>query len=156
MENEIDSESEKTRLLENALDAVVGIDEKSRIIFWNKNAETIFGWTKSEMLQKELIVIIPERYRAAHLEGIKRFSNTGIAKIQNQRIEIPGLRKNGEEFVMELTVSSMRTQYGLRFYSFMRDISDQKQNQFDLQQREKEFTQLANSIPQLMWMAESP
>lgn len=134
-------EDEKTSLLENALDAIVGIDENSIVTFWNENAENIFGWARNEILGKDLSLVIPERFRQAHRAGMKRFMNTGVAKIQNQRIEIPGLRRNGEEFIMELTVSAVNSPKGIRFFSFMRDISEQK-----LIQGRSEFLSRATNV----------
>ena len=128
-------ELESTSILENALDAVVGADEHNRIIFWNVHAETIFGWSKKEMLGKDMTdYIVPNEFRERHRAGMSRFIKTGISKIQNMRIEIPGLRRSGEVFPMELTVSSVLRGGHYRFYSFMRDVSDQKRTLEQLKQ----------------------
>ncbi|MES2962558.1 MAG: response regulator [Bdellovibrionota bacterium] len=127
------AEAEKTFILEHALDGVVATDEQNRVLFWNEHAERMFGWSKQEALGRDMTdLIVPERLRAGHRNGVKRFLQTGIAKIQNRRIEIPALRKSGEEFPMELTVSSVKTSEGFRFYSFVRDISEQKATALDL------------------------
>lgn len=155
-QNMPNSNSDQTDLLDNALDAIVGVDEHNLVLFWNKNAENIFGWLKAEILGRDMTdLIVPERFRQGHRMGMKRFIETGIAKIQNQRTEIPGLRKNGEEFPMELTVSSVKGSSGYRFYSFMRDITEQKRAEIKLRQSEDELRTLANSISQLAWMAHS-
>ncbi|CAN5491790.1 hypothetical protein BH10BDE1_BH10BDE1_23240 [soil metagenome] len=148
---DVETQDEKSLILEGALDAVVGVDENNLVIFWNRRAHQIFGWTKLEIVGRDMTdLIIPERFRQAHRSGIKRFIQSGIAVIQNRRVEISGLRKSGEEFSMELTVSSIKGPGGYRFYSFMRDVSEIKR---DKAQSEEELRTLANSIPQLAWMA---
>ena len=122
------AEHEQTHILENALDAVVATDEKNRVIFWNKNAEKIFGWSQTEMIGEDLTErIVPKRFREAHRKGVERFLETKIAKIQNRRIEISALRRSGEEFPIELTLSSVESNAKFRFYSFMRDLTVQNQ-----------------------------
>ncbi len=129
-------ELESTSILENALDAVVGVDEQNRVIFWNVHAEAIFGWSKKEMLGQDMTEhIVPNEYRKRHREGMKRFIETGIPKIQNRRIEIPGLHRSGKVFPMELTVSSVLSNGHFRFYSFMRDVSEQKRAIEQLKER---------------------
>lgn len=137
-------EHESTSILENALDAVVGVDDQNRVIFWNVHAAAIFGWSKEEMLGRDMTdFIIPHKFREHHRAGMKRFITTGIAKIQNKRIEIPGLRRSGEIFPMELTVSSVMNNGRYRFYSFMRDVSEQKKASSDLSLKS---TALENSL----------
>ncbi len=140
-------EDEKTNLLENAMDAVVRIDQSNTVTFWNKNAEKIFGWDKQEIIGQQLSMIVPERFRKAHAQGMRKFIETGVSKIQNQRIEIPGLRRNGEEFLMELTVASVQSSEGYRFYSFMRDISEQKRIQNLVAAEAKKLSLITNAIP---------
>ncbi|MES3038902.1 MAG: response regulator [Bdellovibrionota bacterium] len=119
------AEQERAILLENSLDAVVGADAENKVVYWNKHAELIFGWKKEEVLGHDMAdLIVPESYREHHRRGMNRFLTTGIAKIQNQRIEVPALRKGGEEFPVELTVTSIKTTEGFRFYSFVRDITE--------------------------------
>ena len=152
---ELSADSQKTFILEHALDAVVAVDDENRVTFWNEHAEKLFGWSKSEIMGRDMSdLIIPQQFRERHRAGIKRFVATGISRVQNRRLEIVGLRRNGEEFVMELTVSSLKTESGYLFYSFMRDISEMKEAQNAIKSSEATLAQLANSIPQLAWMAE--
>ena len=122
----VQAETEKSRLLENSLDAVVGAGPDEKILYWNRYAEIIFGWSKSEAVGQSMAeMIVPESYREAHRDGMARFLKTGESKIQNQRLEVPALRKNGTEFMVELTVTSMKAADGtFRFYSFIRDITE--------------------------------
>jgi PAS domain S-box-containing protein len=117
-------------VLENALDAVVGMDAKGCIIDWNAHAEMIFGWPRHEVLGQSLSdLIIPEHQREAHQRGLERYLASGQGPILNQRIEVTALRRSGEEFPVELTVTPLAAQGDHLFYSFIRDISEQKQIQ---------------------------
>jgi PAS domain S-box-containing protein len=143
-ELEASLEEEKTLLLDEALDAIVGINDKNKIIYWNKNAENIFGWQKEEALGQDLLIIIPERMRRQHLAGLNRLISTGTQRILNQRLEIPAVRKSGAEFLIELTVTSIQSSKGYNFFAFMRDISAQKQAQLQLEKAGKRATLLAS------------
>lgn len=120
------AESERSQLLENSLDAVIGVGADELVFYWNRYAEHIFGWTNEEALGKSMAeLIVPELFRGAHREGMLRFIKTGESKIQNRRIEVPALHKNGSQFTIELTITSMKTaESSYRFYSFIRDITD--------------------------------
>jgi PAS domain S-box-containing protein len=152
---ELNAESEKTVLLDNALDAVVGANEENQIIFWNKHAEQIFGWSKDEIMGSDLSEsIVPDRFRAAHRAGLKRFIETGIERIHNRRIEIPALRKNGEEFPLELSLTSVRSKSGYRFYSFMRDLTEVKNASQRLIESESKFRSLTEVLPAIVYIAD--
>lgn len=127
MEKEISGlESWHDIVLENALDAVVGINTSSVIFDWNKNAESIFGFTKSEVLGQSITLIIPAKYRDAHYRGMAKYLQTGIGPILNQRIELEALHKDGHTFPIELTVIPIKGKDKNLFYSFIRDITEQK------------------------------
>jgi PAS domain S-box-containing protein len=140
---ESSAEAEKTFILEHALDAVIATDSDNRVTFWNEHAQRLFGWTKSEIMGVDMVdVIIPKEYRDRHRDGVRRFLTTGVPKIQHRRIEIPGLRKNGEQFLMELTVSSVNGPSGMRFYSFLRDITTQRLAQKQIVDSERTLEQI--------------
>src|SRR5438034_184775 len=75
---------------------------------WNERSAELFGWTRAEVVGRGLAeVIIPERYRPAHFEGLKRFLETGKAIYVDRRIELSALRRSGAEFPVELRISSI-------------------------------------------------
>jgi PAS domain S-box-containing protein len=83
------SEARIRSILENALDAVVGMDISGKITHWNVQAEKIFGYSASEAIgQKMSETIIPRQYREAHERGMKHYLHTGEGPVLNQRIEI--------------------------------------------------------------------
>jgi len=114
-------------VLENALDAVVGMDQNCTIIDWNRQAEVIFGWTKDEAIGRNLTeTLIPPQYRDAHTRGLKHFLASGVGPILNHRVEIEALHRNGSLFPVELTIIPLRLGSSHIFYSFLRDISERK------------------------------
>jgi PAS domain S-box-containing protein len=119
------TESWRRIVLENALDAVVGMDVGGTIIDWNRQAEVTFGWTKEQAIGQKLVeLIIPPPYRERHNRGLERFLATGEGPILNQRIEITALHRTGHSFPVELTVIPIRVDGFHLFYSFVRDITE--------------------------------
>ncbi|HWX25716.1 MAG TPA: PAS domain S-box protein, partial [Vicinamibacteria bacterium] len=86
-------------LIGAALDAVIGIDSQGRISSWSPQAESLFGWSRGEAIGQRLAdLVIPARYREAHVRGLARFLATGEGPILNQRIELSALHRDGREF----------------------------------------------------------
>lgn len=144
-------EKEKNRLIiENALDAVLSVDTEGRIIEWNKQAELIFGWTKQEVEEKKMEnIIIPPRYRGFHKEGIKQFLASGILKVLNRRIEISGMRKIGEVFPIELSIVKIKSEGQITFCAFIRDLSEKKKAEMEIQLREKMISETNKVLGEL-------
>ncbi|MGH9896803.1 MAG: PAS domain S-box protein, partial [bacterium] len=80
----LQQEAHTRAILDSALDAVVGMDEQGAITNWSPRAEAIFGWTAAEAVGKKVsYLIIPPRYREAHLRGLRRFLATGEGPVLN-------------------------------------------------------------------------
>ena len=93
-------------ILETALDAVVVMKSDGVVADWNGHAASIFGWSRGEAVGRTMAdLIIPVRYREAHRSGIQRYLETGQGEVLGRHIELSGLKKNGEEFPIELSVS---------------------------------------------------
>ncbi|MEO8223529.1 MAG: PAS domain S-box protein [Gammaproteobacteria bacterium] len=115
-------------ILDSALDAIVTMDAEGRITGWNAQASATFGWPFDAVVGREMAdVIIPFRYRDAHRDGLARFLVSGEGPILRRRIEITGLRQDGSEIPVELTVTPFRLDQGWQFSAFLRDISASKQ-----------------------------
>lgn len=129
-------ESNLHRLLFHAPDAIIVVDSASRIIYWNPKAEVIFGWKGEEVSGKSLTdFIIPQQYRKAHEEGMKRYLATGQENVLNRTVEITALNRNGKEFYVALTISSTSQNGSPAFIAFIRDIDEQKKNAAELEQK---------------------
>ena len=118
-----------------ALDAVITIDDQGRVTAWNAQAERTFGWTANEALGQPMHdLILPERFRDAHMNGLRRYMETGKSDILGRRRELSALRRNGEEFPVELSLAQLRLEKGYEFSGFLRDITVRKQTESALQQ----------------------
>ncbi len=114
-------------IIELTHNAFVSIDEDGRIAYWNTRAEEMFGYERDEVLGKALAeTILPERYRDAHRQGLRRFLETSEDRVLNKRIELSALRSDGKEIPIELTISALAAQGGWSFHAFIADISDRR------------------------------
>ena len=114
-------------LLENALDAVITIDAEGRVLEWNRQAEETFGWARTEAIGELLSrLIIPERYRRGHDEGMKHYLATGEGPVLERRLEIEGQGKHGREIPVELTIHPLKSDSDVRFTAFVRDLTDRQ------------------------------
>jgi diguanylate cyclase (GGDEF)-like protein/PAS domain S-box-containing protein len=122
-------------VFDGALDAVITMADDGRIMGWNMQAQTIFGWAKDEamgMMLHELIT--PPQYRARHQQGMARFQATGESNILNRRIEITALRRSGEEYPIEMSILSFKSADHTRFTAFIADISERNRMQEKVRQ----------------------
>lgn len=135
-------------VIESALDAVILADGKSRIIEWNRKAEIIFGWTREEAIGKLLSdLIIPHHHREGHMTGMDKYHATGHGPVLNNTIEIQALRRNGELFDIELYITDVKVDNQIIFSSFIRDITESKKMQVDLDQERTLSASLLNGLP---------
>ena len=119
-----DSERTLRQVLDSALDAVIGIDADGMIQAWNQQAATTFGWTAEAAIGRRLSeLIIPERFRDAHEHGLTEARRTGEGRVIGRRIEIEAIDKDGNEFPVELAITSTRAGAAYTFNAFARDIS---------------------------------
>jgi len=127
-------------------DAIIMINGYGKVSYWNPAAEKIFGFSSHEFLHMELHKsIIPERYCESFLEGLVEFRKTGKAPPIGDRLEFPGLRKNGDEFSMELSLSSININDRWYALGIIHDITKRKK-------MEEVLRMLNNAIEQTMEM----
>lgn len=115
-------------VLDTALDAVVVMDVNGLVIGWNDRAAACFGWSWEEMSGQRLSeFIIPERLRRGHEVGITHYLATGEGPVLNRHIEVTGVRRSGEEFPVELSVTASNQFGDELFVGFLRDISERRE-----------------------------
>jgi PAS domain S-box-containing protein len=113
-------------IVESSFDAIITIDAEGKVTEFNLSAELMFGRSRMSVLGRELAeTIIPERLRDAHRAGLLRQADPGML-IGRRRVELIGLRADGSEFPVELTLSKVRTGSGPVFTAFIRDLSDRR------------------------------
>ncbi len=145
VQNLAESEARARLVLDSAHDCFIGMDSDGRIVSWNAQADATFGWSRDEVIGRQLSdTIIPAGFRSAHIEGLKRFHLTGEAPIVNRRLELRGLHRDGREFPIEITVTTpVRAGRGYFFGAFVRDISERLRHEDELRMA-KESAEAAN------------
>ena len=113
--------------METAPDAVISIDESGAILFANP-ATRIFGYDPAELIGKPLTVLMPEFLRKLHEKGFSRYLATGQRHINWQGTELIALRKNGQEFPVEISFGELSRDGHRVFTGFIRDISERKKH----------------------------
>ena len=121
------SEEKYRVVVEAASDAVVCTDESGAILLANPATTRVFGYESAELIGKPLTVLMPEFLRKLHESGFKRYLATGQRHINWQGTELTGLRKNGQEFPVEISFGEVTADGHRIFTGFVRDITDRKQ-----------------------------
>lgn len=129
---EILKESEKhfRTIAEAASDAIICLKENGNIYLWNKKAEEMFGYSTEEALGKDMHdLIVPERYRERAHEGMKMFFQNGKGALVGNTVEMSAMRRDGTEFPVEISISSMWIQNEWKAAGIIRDISVRKNDE---------------------------
>jgi PAS domain S-box-containing protein len=123
--NEAWRAEEKFRALaETASDAILSADQEGLIIYANPAAERLFGYTSAELLGQPLTGLMPERFRAAHADGFRRYLSGAAARIVGKGVvELTGRRRDGSEFPVELSLGEWREESRHQFTAIIRDIT---------------------------------
>ncbi|MDP2143479.1 MAG: EAL domain-containing protein [Gallionella sp.] len=126
--NELAESEEKFRLISTfAQDAIIIIGMDEQVMYWNPAAEKIFGHTADEAIGKNLHTLLtPARYHDDAHSGFGRFKHSGTGNIIGKTFEITALRKNGEEFPVELSISAFKLQDSWHALGLIRDITGRK------------------------------
>jgi PAS domain S-box-containing protein len=110
-----------------ALDAIIIIDGNSEIIEFNPAAESIFGYKRDSVVGKNMAdIIIPSQHRDAHKEGMRRYLETGFGPVLGKRLELTALNSSGNEFDVELAITTTQGAEGEIFIGYLRDITERK------------------------------
>ncbi len=138
-------------VISSALDAIVIIGEVGHIIHWNKAATEIFGYTESEVRGRTLMeTIIPFSYQYSTWNGFRGFLGESEDSFVNQRIELTAVRKNKEEFPIELTITGIQDDNEFYYSAFIRDISSRIQREQELLQMKEKAEQAAKAKSQFL------
>jgi PAS domain S-box-containing protein len=137
------SEENYRLVVETAPDAVISIDESGAILFANPATVRIFGYDPTELIGKPLTVLMPEFLRKLHEKGFSRYLATGQRHINWQGTELTALRKNGQEFPVEISFGELSRDGHKVFTGFIRDISERKQAQQALQMTQMELARVS-------------
>ena len=126
------SEMRFRSLAESANEGIISIDAHSRIVFWNRGAQDVFGYWEDEVRGQPVQMLMPERYRDDHERGLARYLSTLESQLIGRSFEVEGLRKNGTIFPLELSLSTWTVDDQRFFTGILRDISDRKSAEMEL------------------------
>lgn len=141
------SEDRFRAIVEAAKDAVILSDRKGNVLSWNTAAQMMFGYSPEEIVGKPLTLLMPQRYREAHQQGIERAQRTGENKVVGRTIELHGLRHTGEEFPIELSLSSSVFTGELFYCGIVRDTSERKRTEEAIREGERKFRAIYDQAP---------
>ena len=136
-------DKELAELLEAMPDAIVMADPAGRIALANTQAERVFGYQREELVGQAVEILLPKRYRGAHTRHRAGFFSQPRTRAMGAGLELYGMRKNGDEFPVEISLSPIRTQAGAMVMSAIRDITVRKR-------AEENFRALLESAPDAM------
>lgn len=123
------------QIVAETADGIIGIDSESRIVLFNKSAESMFGWLAEHVLGKDIGVLLPERHRVAHPAYIAEFmQGDDVTRYMGKRnAHIVGLRADGTEIPLGATISRIESPSGMLMIAIVRDISDRMSFQDELE-----------------------
>ncbi len=122
-----ESEAKFRSVMESAIDAIISGDVSGNIRAWNSAASALFQYTEEEVIGRPIELIIPERFRKSHRDGLQRVSQGGPSHVIGKTVELAALRKNGSEFPVELSLATWFLDDQRYFTGIIRDISERKQ-----------------------------
>jgi PAS domain S-box-containing protein len=127
LESLVTSEERFRSVAQTASEAIISIDSRGNVVFWNEAAASIFGHSADEAIGKPITFVMPEHYHAAYQDGIHRLVSTGESHIVGKTVEMAGLRRDGGEFPMELSLSTWKVREETFFTGIVHDITQRKQ-----------------------------
>jgi PAS domain S-box-containing protein len=140
------SESRLRAMLDAALDAVVTMDHHGRVIGWNPAAEATFGYRPAEAVGRDMAeLIVPPQLRGEHRRGLARYLQTEQRSVLDRRVELIGMRRDGSEFPVELTVTRIPLPGPPTFTGYLRDITERVQAVGELRASRARLVEVADA-----------
>ncbi len=128
MSNEIE------QVLEQTVDAVVRIDQENNVTFFNKAAESLWGYSREEVLGKNVRMLVPTEYQADHDSFVNKNRDTGVDKIVGTSRDVQIYRKDGSVLWGNLSLSKVVNKNSISYTAFVKDISEQYKAQASIRQ----------------------
>ncbi|MEO7994965.1 MAG: PAS domain S-box protein [bacterium] len=147
------SEAIHAALLETATDAIVTIDPLGAILSFNDAAERMFGYNRSEVLGKNVRMLMPDPYRTDHDSYLQHYQHTGERRIIGLWRELAAVRSDGTIFPMELAIGEARTADDYRFTGIVRDLTDRKKVEVELRRALTDLQRSNHDLEEFAYVA---
>ena len=129
-------------ILDVTEEGVITIDRQQNVVFFNRGAEKLFGWTKAEAIDHPLEMLIPERHASKHHRYVEEFGRSAIiSRSMGERDMVHGRRKNGQEFPADISISKMLVDGKHYFTAIVRDATERHRVEAELRQLNEELGQ---------------
>jgi two-component system, cell cycle sensor histidine kinase and response regulator CckA len=151
-EEQLRESEERYRVVaETATDVIITIDENSNILFANGAVERVFGYAVSELLDKQLTMLMPEYLRHVHEAAIGNYVQTGRKHINWESVELPGLHRSGRKIPLEISFGEF-TRNGRRFFTgIARDITERKRVEHELSKSEERYRDIVENAHDIIY-----
>lgn len=150
-----ESEDRFRSVVQSAPDAIIVADDHGYIVSWNEAASKMFGYTPQEVLGKPLTILMPMRYREPHEMGVERMRTTGHSRLMGRVVTLHGLRKDGNEFPIELSLATWTGQGGSFYSGIIRDVSLRTATEAALQDNVERFRLLTEHLSLVFWVSDT-
>lgn len=136
----LDNSINLSAIFNHAAEGIITINTSGKVESLNPAVIKMFGYTESELLGNNLDILIPHHLRKKHHDGLNRYLQSHDSEIVGKhRVEVSGLRKNNEEFTLELAITEMHIDGQCKFVGMMHDISDRKDKEEKILESESRF-----------------
>jgi PAS domain S-box-containing protein len=129
-------EEQFRRLLESAPDAMAIVDRGGKIVLVNAQTEHCFGYRREELLGQPVEILVPERFRAQHVEDRAAYSASPRPRLMGARPDLYARRKDGSEFLAEISLSPIETDEGVLIACAVRDITERRRTEREVRENE--------------------
>ena len=152
-ERKLSNEARLRGITDSAQDAIVMMDARGNISFWNPAAESILGYQKDEAMGKNLHqLLVPQRYLGAHLAAFPEFLRSGRGNVIGKTVELHARRKDGSEIAIDLSLSAIPLDGEWHAIGIIRDITERKRAEQVVRDSEEKFRQLAENVREVFFV----
>jgi PAS domain S-box-containing protein len=148
----MESEAKFYSVAQSVNDAMISSDSSGKINFWNPAAVIMFGYQEEEVLEQPLTMLMPERYREAYQKGMERLQSGVDGRIIGKTTELFGLKKDGTEFPLELSLAQWTAGNETFYNGLIRDITKRKRAEEALRESQLHQKAILDNIPDIAWL----